>query len=341
MMIFNPRNFRFGTFIATLCLMVLSVSCGEDDTDPVSQEPELPKPLLRIPAPLITEIDVDWSAVDGALSYELDAATDRDFTQPVVGYSAIAVTSTSFTITDLEPSTTYFIRIRAVFEGGVLSENSNTQEVTTLEVKVCEDPSEFIFRESGGIVKAEFENAVFGNGWELKTDIDGATGDGYMVWTGSDFFSKPSNDLTTFNIRISTPGTYRFLWNSGYTIGDKGTEHNDTWLRFPDAEDYYASKGDVKVYPKGVGKTPNPEGASAEGWFKIYRSGNDKGFKWQARTYDFDPHQIYVTFEQAKVYKMEVSARSNGHGVDKFLLHLSSIEEVDAINADFSDIICF
>lgn len=336
------RNLRIQTIGTLASIMVLFTSCNEESSiDAVLQDPEIPKPVLHTPTPLITEINVDWSVVDGAISYELDVATDVTFTQMLSNYSAFSVEDTSFTVSELEPSTTYYIRIRAAFVDGVLSENSNIQEVTTLEAKASKDLSEYVFQESGGIVKAEFENAVFTNDWELKTFLEGATGEGYMVWNGADFFSRPIVGRTTFSIKITTAGTYRFLWHSAYTIGDNGTEHNDTWLRFSDAEDYYASKGDGKVYPKGVGKTPNPEGASADGWFKIYRSGNDKGFKWQARTYDRDPHQIYVTFDQAKVYKMEVSGRSNGHAVDKFLLHLDTINEADAINADFSEILCF
>ena len=67
-----------------------------------------------------------------------------------------------------------------------------------------------------------------------------------------------------------------FLWKSSFRQGDNGTEHNDSWLRFPNASDFFgekASNGSI-VYPNGSGKEPNPEGSSSDGWFKIYRSGD-------------------------------------------------------------------
>ena len=111
------------------------------------------------------------------------------------------------------------------------------------------------------------------------------------------------------------------------------TELDLDWVDYKDVEGI--------VYPKGTGKTPNPEGASEDGWFKIYRSGNDLDFKWQARTSDRDPHDIYVEFAQAKRYTMEISARSKAHGIDKFVLFLSSIDQSTATGtAAFSEIIC-
>lgn len=220
------------------------------------------------------------------------------------------------------------------------SDDGESEPEPTTEPKLCNDYSDYVFKEKDGIVKVEFEDAVFGTGWQLVTGHSKTTGRGYMKWTGSDYFSKPGSDLVTYSIRIFTPGTYRFVWYSSVTTGDNGTEHNDTWLRFPDAADYYAAKGSEKVYPKGTGKSPNPGGASADGWFKVYRSGNDLDFKWQARTYDHDPHQIYVQFSEPKTYTMEVSARSNGHGLDKFVLYLESNSESVATKADFSKIEC-
>ncbi len=187
----------------------------------------------------------------------------------------------------------------------------------------------------------EFEDAVFGTCWELIPGNDRTSGQGYMVWQLDNYFSKPSNDLVTYHLKISTPGTYKFLWYSAVTLGSSGTEHNDTWLRFHDANDFFAKKGNEVIYPKGTGKMPNPEGASVDGWFKIYRSGNDLDFKWQARTSDRDSHEIYVTFSEASTYEMQISARSNGHGIDKFVLFLETLSESEVTGmAAFSEVVC-
>lgn len=328
---------RWSLGIVVSCLFAFG--CGDKEPEEVS-EPEIASPLLRLPEAYSTEIIMDWADYSGAAAYEVDVALDQIFTDLVV--DAARVSESRFLVEGLTPETTYFMRIRAVLFDGFLTGNSNVAEVTTLEIKECNDPADYIFVEKDGLIKVEFEDAVFASGWELKTDNANATGRGYMSWTGPDFFSRPSNDLVTYELRITNPGTYRFLWFSAVTLGESGTEHNDTWLRFPGAENYYGEKGGgERVYPRGTNKSPNPEGASADGWFKIYRSGNDLDFKWQARTSDRDPHEIFVEFAQARRYTMEISARSKAHGIDKFVLFSESVNQSTAIgSADFSEIIC-
>ncbi len=95
------------------------------------------------------------------------------------------------------------------------------------------------------------------------------------------------------------------------------------------------------VCPKDTGKTPNPEGATKDGWFKIYRSGTDLDFKWQASTCDNNAHDVFVVFDNSGTYLMEISARSSGHGIDKFLLFNSTVNKADAIASEtFSVISC-
>ena len=204
----------------------------------------------------------------------------------------------------------------------------------------CPEGFDFIFTESDGLLSIEFEDNDFPEGWVLKNDAEGISGQGYMQWEGNPSLNNPGNGLVVFPIRIATPGTYRFTWNSSYRKGNQGSEHNDSWLRFPDADEFYGEKGNGSiVYPRGSGLEPNPEGASKEGWFKIYRSGNDNAFKWQARTSDNDAHNIYVTFNTPGDYLMEISARSDFHGIDRILLHLETLNQNDAIALaeDFSE----
>ena len=202
-------------------------------------------------------------------------------------------------------------------------------------------PSNYVFKEEDGLLVAEFEKADFPGAWEQKTNENGFSGDGYMVWTGNQYFDDPGNGVVRFKIKINNPGTYRFLWNSAVTMGNDGTEHNDTWLRFPDANDYFGEKGDNRLYPKGTGKSPNPNGSSKDGWFKIYRSGNDLSFKWQAVTSDHQGYNVFVKFNSPGIYTMEVSARSKGHAIDKFMLfkNMTKSEAVSRSNTA-SEISC-
>ncbi|MEM9858170.1 MAG: hypothetical protein AAF843_12470 [Bacteroidota bacterium] len=207
----------------------------------------------------------------------------------------------------------------------------------------CGETSNLLFSEENSFVLVEFEDAIFEEGWQLVNDLSKATGRGYMLWEGENSFGQPGNGLATYRIRIATPGIYRFIWRSAVKEGDNGTEANDTWLRFADADDFYGEKSNGStVYPKGTGKTPNPEGASSDGWFKIYRSGNDLDFKWQSNTSDNDAHPVFVKFDNAGIYTMEISGRSKGHAIDKFLLFQPDVYSQNEATAltDFSAITC-
>jgi hypothetical protein len=202
--------------------------------------------------------------------------------------------------------------------------------------------SSYVFNEVNGIIKAEFEENQFADPWNVSTEQAGYSGTGYAYWAGSQYLSSPGNGLISFKLNITTPGTYQFVWHSAVVIGSSGTDHNDSWLRFPDADDFFAVKGTSIVYPKGSGKTPNPAGAGADGWFKVYKSGTVSSFKWQSSTYDNNAHNIFVTFNSPGEYIMEVSARSSGHAIDKFVLFTEdySLSEITGDSTQFSEITC-
>lgn len=196
------------------------------------------------------------------------------------------------------------------------------------------------YLEIDGIVVIEAEKDSLPDGWNLETEIPEFTGNGYIVWRGEDSFGDPGNGLISYSVHISTPGTYRFNWRSRITIGNNFTEHNDNWLKIPDADDFFARKANGEiVYPHGSGKTPNPEGAGSDGWFKAYM--NTVGsWKWDANTFDNDPHQIYTTFEQEGTYTILVSGRSNGHGIDRMVLSHSVISDEEAQDLANNESIC-
>ncbi|MFK7814289.1 MAG: hypothetical protein AB8B59_17455 [Maribacter sp.] len=242
----------------------------------------------------------------------------------------------------LSKSLFIFILTLCAFSCSKNSVNSDDLDAkTNPDDTACINPLNTIYNEKDGLVLVEFESAEFSENWKLKNDGNSFSGDGYMVWEGSQHLGNPGNGTVTFKINITNAGTYQFLWNSAIKTGTSGTDHNDTWLRFGDADDFYGQNvsGTSTVYPKGTGKTPNPGGASAEGWFKIYRSGNDLDFKWQSSTFDNNGHNVFVQFDTPGNYLMEVSARSSGHGIDKFILFNDSVTQADAISSSENSII--
>lgn len=188
-----------------------------------------------------------------------------------------------------------------------------------------------LFQEENGLVVFEAESSTNFGQWTPKTSIASFSGESYLLYEGPDLFNTPGQSKITYQLQITNPGRYRFQWRSRIAIGDSNTEHNDSWLRFPDASDFYAEKGTIRLYPKGVGKTPNPEGSTKEGWFKVYQNVRDN-WTWRASTSDRDPHNIYVEFDTAGIYTLEVAGRSNGHALDRIALYQSTVTESMATN---------
>jgi len=234
------------------------------------------------------------------------------------------------------------------------SETTPTEEEITIPDDTCDEGKVAVFVEKDELVIVEVEKAVFkSTDWRFDNSLSGYSGEGYLVWDGPDSFSQPGTGMITYKIRISNPGTYRFLWQSRITSGSSNTDFNDNWLRIPDANHFYGrrnSDGNI-VYPKGTQLPPipesdgqtttDPEGAGSDGWFKIYM--NTVGsWHWQSSTSDNNPHDIYAVFDTAGDYTIEISGRSNGHGIDKFVLFTENITQDDATatNASESEIKC-
>jgi hypothetical protein len=221
-------------------------------------------------------------------------------------------------------STAFILSILVLFISFSCSNDDDSNSVNP-SVNPCSDSLSVVFIEKDAFIQVEMEDADLIENWKNVISND-ASGQRYIVWEGEQSLGNPGQGLLEFKLSISDTGVYRFNWFSTVTIGDNGTEHNDSWLRFPDADSFFGEKnnGNSIVYPKGSGNTPNPNGSSKDGWFKIYRSGNDLSLKWQASTSDNDAHDIYVEFNNPGIYTMQVSARSAGHGIDKFILYKES-----------------
>ncbi|MBL7851126.1 MAG: fibronectin type III domain-containing protein [Cyclobacteriaceae bacterium] len=73
----------------------------------------------------------NWNAAAGAVSYLLDVATDGSFVNLVAGYGGLSVTGTSQSVTGLNPSTTYYYRLRSINVVGTQSGYSNSISVAT------------------------------------------------------------------------------------------------------------------------------------------------------------------------------------------------------------------
>ncbi|WP_299461679.1 hypothetical protein [uncultured Microscilla sp.] len=184
----------------------------------------------------------------------------------------------------------------------------------------CQDSTKFIFEEKNGLLIIESESMPLGEGWQLETSSTDFTGKGYTQWHGKSEYSTPGKGLITYKIRVNTPGTYRVQWRSRINEGTDHTEANDAWLRMANASDFFAMKDNHKLYPRGSGKTPNPEGAGKEGWFKVYMNQTNQ-WSWRSYTNDHNAYAVYATFLVAGDYTIEVSGRSKGYAIDRIALY--------------------
>ncbi|AUP80521.1 hypothetical protein [Flavivirga eckloniae] len=177
------------------------------------------------------------------------------------------------------------------------------------------------------VVEVDASDVTLVGDWKKRTTIDGYTGEGYIVWEGPGQTWKGTVGEVgklTYKINIEKTGTYLFQWRSYIAkkaAVDPWAEHNDTWLKFPDADDFFGRKAGstIDIYPKGSGKSPNPAGENGNGFFKIYMNDVDK-WSMISSTSDSDAHQVYVTFNEAKEYTVEIAARSDFHAIDSFKL---------------------
>ncbi|NND15342.1 MAG: T9SS type A sorting domain-containing protein [Eudoraea sp.] len=179
------------------------------------------------------------------------------------------------------------------------------------------------FEEKNGIVIIEGESLSTNSSWRKESSKSGYTGTGYLIWRGTQYFGAPGNGLIQTTVRINNPGKYRFAWRNSIGIiapSNPSTEHNDSWLKFPNASKFYGEKSNgSRVYPGGSGQFPTAEGNTSGGWFKVYV--NNLNWTWDTYTSDFDGHFIYAEFNSPGVYTIQISARSSGHIIDRMILH--------------------
>lgn len=180
-----------------------------------------------------------------------------------------------------------------------------------------------LFEERDGLLVMEAESVFPTDSWSLRNDINGALGEGYYEWKHGDNdqgIDPAGSGILTYTFDISMEGSYRFLLRSS---SPDNTEHNDVWARFPDN----AATGIRQRGPGSIDIEPNA-------WFKVYQNTSDQGWKWDARTVDFDPHAIFVNINEPGTYSVELSGRSTLFKIDRLVLYHSSITFTTATRAD-------
>ncbi|MEM9717735.1 MAG: T9SS type A sorting domain-containing protein [Bacteroidota bacterium] len=180
----------------------------------------------------------------------------------------------------------------------------------------------------------EMESAVLAGDWMQDSYIDGYTGEGYIFWSGNNYFSSSGVGEIVYKIYVPEAGEYRFVWRNKILRGTNFTEHNDTWLKI-NGDDFFGREGDGSiVHPRPECSTTNdcPEGSSANGFFKVFGSSLNNWI-WRAETSDGSFYNIFVRFDNPGIYEITINARSNFHGIDRMILYKPSVHR-DAFAQD-------
>jgi hypothetical protein len=260
--------------------------------------------------------------------------------EPTVSDSKKIINTTIYSvgIKDLEKGTKYYFREFVTFSDETLY--GEQLEVSTLANVPVDTCKEGMYNEKNGKIIVEFESTKELSGWDVETSATGFSGSGYLVWNGGQHLSTPDTGIIDYKLRVTTAGTYQFIWNSRVTHGNNGTDHNDTWLSFPDlpAGKFYGQKNNSIVYPKGLGLTPNPKGSSSSGFFKIYKSGPANEWRWHSLTSDNEGYSIFLNFDVPGIYTMRIAVRSAYHALDKFVLFKTDLPAPTGDSEELSEI---
>lgn len=163
-----------------------------------------------------------WSSVTGASGYRLDVATNSSFTSFVPGYQSLDVgtggtgTTRTRAVSGLNPSTTYYYRVRAYNDGGS-SASSTTRSVTTRAVI----PAAPVLKTTA------VARTSFTLGWDA---VPGATGYRLDVSTRSDFATRISgySNLSLGNVTSRTVSGSAVKPNTTYYVRLRATSSAGT-----------------------------------------------------------------------------------------------------------------
>ncbi len=180
------------------------------------------------------------------------------------------------------------------------------------------------YEEQNGLLVIEMETGILSEQWVEASSHPNYTGDGYIYWSGNQFFGQTGNGVIDYPIIINTPGTYKFTWRMAVGMGTNVTDHNDSWLKI-NADEFYGEKGNghrVKPVPdcQSDPGADCPMGSSTNGFMKVW--GQSTNFIWASFTSDNDAHIIYATFDEPGEYLITINARSSWCYLDRMVLQL-------------------
>ena len=234
------------------------------------------------------------------------------------------------------------------------------------QTTVCEG----IFEEQDGLLVIEMESAdrSFDSRWQLASEpdpnLEGSTIN-YIFWNGPQSFNDLSNAILRYNIRINTPGTYRFLVRGRIGMGDERDLHNDYWLNI-EADDFFAERFVDGQLVSTLGATPecnaNPDRGCSDsardedGFIKAFMNVTPTNGEGVPRVWRFVSNAnntrdgndvtrgahllIRAVFNEPGNYAVNIDARSSYFFMDKMILFRDGVARSTAENLNNPESTC-
>ena len=156
----------------------------------------------------------NWGPVTGAASYQLDVATDSSVTVFVPGYDSLAVAGTSWAVSGLSASKTYYYRVRGVNASGTSGNSGSVSQLTAPLAPVANAAT--IVTTTG--FTANWSASLGATGYKLDVATDTGFASYVSGYTLKDVGNVVSSPVTGFT--SGSPYSYR-IWadNSGGKSG--------------------------------------------------------------------------------------------------------------------------
>ena len=189
-------------------------------------------------------------------------------------------------------------------------------------VIVTPQPSSNIWEEKDGYVVIDMEsNPEYDQrNWTLKTGYS-HKGEGYLEFTGANSMqsANPANTLT-FTVKINNPGEYEFRWHTKQQSNAPTFDAwNDSWVNIH-ADRFFG-------YPNDNNDTKHDLHGATKVWTQ---SKAEPNFIWECKAEyhnsgtKYNSKRLGAIFDKAGEYVIEISGRSQGHIVDRFILAKTS-----------------
>ena len=179
-----------------------------------------------------SSFSANWSATLGASGYYLDVATDNSFTSMVTGWNNVDAGSvTTYSVTGLSHSTTYYYRIRAYNAGGT-SINSNI--ISVLIAPPAPNATAATNLTSSSF-SANWETVSGTSGYYLDVSTDVNFSSGYFV---AGYENTDVSNVLTYpvNTNLSAATTYYYrvrAYNTGGSSVSSNTITTSTSTAYP------------------------------------------------------------------------------------------------------------